>query len=94
MDIGKFRHKGLRRLYQDDDTSLLPSVAVSKISRILGALEVADKFAQVETFHGWKLHALKGDRKGFYALTVTANWRLTFRLDGNTVTDIDFEDYH
>ena len=43
---------------------------------------------------GWKLHPLKGDRRGEYGVTVTGNWRITFRLRGNTVADVDFEDYH
>ena len=43
---------------------------------------------------GWKLHRLRGDRRGQYGVTVTGNWRITFRLRGNTVTDVDFEDYH
>jgi proteic killer suppression protein len=43
---------------------------------------------------GWRLHPLKGNRRGRYAITVTRNWRITFRLRGNTITDVDFEDYH
>jgi len=43
---------------------------------------------------GWKLHPLKGDRKGEYGITVTGNWRITFRLEGNAVTEVNFEDYH
>jgi proteic killer suppression protein len=43
---------------------------------------------------GWKLHPLKGDRRGQYAITVTRNRRITFRLRGSMVTDVDFEDYH
>jgi proteic killer suppression protein len=46
------------------------------------------------TMPGWRLHPLKGDRRGQYGITVTANRRITFRLRGNTVTDVDFEDYH
>jgi proteic killer suppression protein len=43
---------------------------------------------------GWKLHPLKGHRLGEYAITVTGSRRITFRVRGNTVTDVDFEDYH
>lgn len=40
-------------------------------------------------------HALTGDRKGSYAMTVTRNWRLTFtKIDEQTVADLDLEDYH
>lgn len=43
---------------------------------------------------GWKLHPLKGDRQGEYAITVTGNWRITFEVEGSTVTAVNFEDYH
>ena len=94
MIIGKFRHKDLRRLYADDDPSGVPAHSVRKIKAILAALEFADDLSQVATMPGWKLHPLRGDRKGEYSITVTGNWRITFRLQGNAVTDLNFEDYH
>lgn len=94
MKIGKFRHKGLKRLYEDDDGSLLPAASVRKLKAILAALQFADNLSQVETVPGWKLHPLKGGRKGEYSLTVTGNWRLTFTVEGNIVTDVNCEDYH
>ena len=94
MEIGRFRHKGLRRLYEDDDGSQLPAPAAKKIKRILAALAAADDLSQVETIPGWRLHPLKGKRKGVYSITVTGNWRLTFRLEGKTATELNFEDYH
>jgi proteic killer suppression protein len=40
-------------------------------------------------------HQLTGDRAGTWALTVTRNWRLTFKLDGDlAIIDLDLEDYH
>lgn len=94
MIIEKFRHKGLRRLYEDDDLSGVPAHSVRKIKAILAALEFADDLSQVATIPGWKLHPLRGDRKGEYSITVTGNWRITFRLQGHAVTDVHFEDYH
>ena len=94
MLIGKFRHKGLKALYQDDDAHGVPAPSVAKIRRILAALEFADDLTQVATMPGWKLHPLKGSRKGEYSITVTGNWRITFKLDGGFVTDVNFEDYH
>ena len=92
--IGKFRHKGLRRLYEDDDPRGVPAHSVRKIKAILAALEFADNLSQVATMPGWKIHPLKGDRKGEYSITVTGNRRITFRLQGNVVTEVNFEDYH
>jgi proteic killer suppression protein len=94
MIIGKFRHKGLRRLYEDDDPRGVPPQSIGKIKAILAALEFADSLSQVATMPGWKLHSLKGQRKGEYSIAVTGNWRITFRLQGNTVIDLNFEDYH
>ena len=94
MIIGKFRHKGLRRLYENDDLSGVPAHSVRKIKAILAALEFADNLSQVATMPGWRLHPLRGARKGEYSITVTGNWRITFRLEGNVVTEVDFEDYH
>ena len=61
---------------------------------MLTVLEEAENISEVETVPGWRLHPLKGDRKGVWSLTVTRNYRLTFRVDGSIVTEIDFEDYH
>jgi proteic killer suppression protein len=94
MTIGKFRHKGLNRLYKDDDPSGVPAHSVKKIKAILAALEFADDISQVATMPGWRLHPLKGERKGEYSITVTGNWRITFILQSNAVNEVNFEDYH
>ena len=93
MVIGRFLHKGLKRLYEGDIASGLPQQSIRKIKAILAALEFADELSQVATFPGWRLHSLKGSRKGEYSITVTGNWRITFRVQGNAVTDLNFEDY-
>jgi len=94
MVIGRFLHKGLRRLYEDDDPLGLPNQSIRKIKAILFALESAESLSQVATFPGWRLHSLKGSRKGDYSITVTGNWRITFRVHGNTIRDLNYEDYH
>ena len=51
---------------------------------------------ELRTIPGWKAHWLGGDRKGVWSLTVTKNWRITFRGDGaeGEIVDLDYEDYH
>ena len=61
---------------------------------MLTAIEEAENVADLATLPGWRLHLLKGDRKGVWSLTVTRNHRLTFRVTGSVVSEIDFEDYH
>jgi len=72
----------------------LPNQYAVKIKNILAALEFAGDLSQVASVPGWKLHPLKGDRKGEYAITVTGNMRITFSLKGSDIHLINFEDYH
>ena len=96
MRLVRFRHKGLRQLYIEDNPKGLSTSHVDKVRKILFALETANTLEQVGRFPGWKLHPLKGDLKGLWSLTVTGNWRIVFRYDEttNTASDIDFTHYH
>ena len=96
MKIRNVLHRGLRRLIQDDrDTALQPTV-VPKLRRILSFLQDMEHEEELRTIPGWKAHRLGGDRKGVWSLTVTKNWRITFRVDGaeDEIVDLDYEDYH
>jgi proteic killer suppression protein len=96
MQIASFEHKGLQKLYKDDNRKGVPPKMVDKLGKLLAAIETADSVKQLELFPGWNLHPLKGGRKGFWSLTVTGNWRLIFRHDAktNSACDIDLIDYH
>ena len=84
MRLAGFRHKGLRRLYDEDNAKGLSVAVVDKLRKLLFAMETAQDIEQVRRFPGWKLHPLKGELKGFWSLTVTGNWRLVFRYDDAT----------
>jgi proteic killer suppression protein len=96
MQLGPFRHKGLRQLHKDGNAKGVPPAMADKVRKLLFALETADSLNQVGRFPGWNLHPHKGGLKGFWSLTVTGNWRLTFRYDEetNTASDIYLIDYH
>ena len=94
MKIGGFRHKGLKRLYEADEARGVRADLASKLKVILHAIEQAQRIEQVAKLPGWRLHPLKGGRRGEWSLWVTGNFRLTFRVDGDDVNDIDLEDYH
>jgi proteic killer suppression protein len=96
MRLVRFRHKGLRQLYAENCAKGVPPAMADKLGKILFALETGENLDQVGRFPGWKLHPLKGGLKGFWSLTVTGNWRLTFRYDEetNTASDMDLIDYH
>ena len=59
----------------------------------LAALETATTIDDMD-IPGFRLHPLKGERTGFWAISVGRNWRLTFRFDQGHVHDLDYEDYH
>ena len=91
--IGSFRHRGLQRLYEADDPSKLFAEHLQRIRLILAALDVAKKVQDLDV-HTFHLHPLKGDRKGWWAVTVRANWRIVFRFENGKALDIDLVDYH
>lgn len=91
--IASFRHKGLKRFHEDDDSRRLPPDMVERIRAILSALDVAEAPSDLD-LPSFRLHPLKGDLRGFWAVTVRANWRIVFRFDGKNAVDVDFLDYH
>jgi len=91
--ILSIRHKGLKRLYEDDDQRGLIAEHADKLRDILVRLDAAGSAGDMD-LPGFRLHALKGDMKGFWAVTVRANWRVIFRFIDHDVFDIDYLDYH
>ena len=91
--ITGFRNKGLRMLFEHDDGRNLPANMLNRIRIILSTLNATSNVVgmDIPTF---RLHALKGDLKGFYAVTVRANWRIVFRFEDGNASDVDFIDYH
>jgi toxin HigB-1 len=91
--IESFRHKGLRQLFEDDDSRALNAEHTRKIRQILALLEAAEDLKSLD-YPGFRLHPLKGDLKGFWSLTVRANWRTIFRFADGKASDVDLVDYH
>lgn len=91
--IKRLRHRGLERLYLDDDRRGINAEHVEKVRRILAQL---DRSSQTEDMDipGFKLHSLKGDLAGYWSVTVRANWRILFRFEDGDATDVDLIDYH
>lgn len=91
--IKRFRHRGLRRLYEDDDRSGINAEHADKIARILAQLKRSAKPADMD-LPGFRLHPLKGELAGLWSVTISANWRVIFRFEDGDVTDVDLVDYH
>jgi proteic killer suppression protein len=94
--IRNFLHKGLKRLYEDDDPRGLPPACVDKLRNMLTFMEAMADASELRAIPTWRAHLLTGDRKGTWGLHVTKNWRLTFSLDRieREIRDVNFEDYH
>jgi proteic killer suppression protein len=92
--IRSFRHKGLRRLFEDDDARGVPPQLAGKLRNILTFLDAATTPEQAAPFPGLRLHLLKGEMQGRWSITVSGNWRVVFRFDQGDAHDVDFVDYH
>jgi proteic killer suppression protein len=91
--IRSFKHRGLKRLYDRDDRGVIQPDMLDKVARILTALDSA-KTPQDLDIPGYRLHPLKGELKGLWAVTVRANWRIVFRFEGADAYDVELIDYH
>jgi proteic killer suppression protein len=91
--ICSIRHKGLQRLYDYDDPRGVDAEHVAKLRDILARLDAARTVADMD-LPGFRLHALKGEFKGLWAVTVRANWRVIFRFVDPDAFDVDYVDYH
>ena len=91
--IDSFKHKGLRHLFEDDDGRRVRADQVDRLRLILSALDQAGEIQDMNQ-PAFRLHPLKGSRQGVWAVTVRANWRVTFRFEGGDAYDVDLEDYH
>jgi toxin HigB-1 len=91
--IKVIRHKGLKRFYESGDTRGINAQHAAWLRLLLTSLDVAASPADKNN-PGYRLHALKGERKGQWAVTVSGNWRLIFAFEGEDITDVDLIDYH
>jgi toxin HigB-1 len=91
--IVRFRHKGLERLFASGDTRGVSARQAKRLRRLLASLSTATSPLNMN-IAGYQLHPLVGERKGEWAVSVSGNWRLVFRFDGEDATDVDLVDYH
>ena len=91
--IRSFKHRGLKRLYERGDRSGIRPDLLDTVQEILTVLDAAAG-PQALAVPGYRLHPLKGDLKGFWSVTVRANWRIIFRFEANDAFDVELIDYH
>jgi proteic killer suppression protein len=91
--IRTFKHRGLKRLYERGDRSGIRPDLLDTVERILSVLDSA-RTSQALDVPRYRLHALKGELKGLWSVTVRANWRIIFRFEGTDAFDVELIDYH
>jgi proteic killer suppression protein len=91
--IASFVHKGLERFYLAGSVAGIQAAHAGRLRLILTLLDAASRIEDMDA-PGLRLHSLKGDRKGLWAVTVRANWRITFRFAVGRAEIVNYEDYH
>ena len=91
--ITSFRHKGLKRFYETGSTAGIQPAHRNRLRLQLAALDTA---ASIEDMNvpGFNLHPLKGQRKSIWSISVSGNWRITFRFEDGNAHIVNYEDYH
>jgi proteic killer suppression protein len=91
--IRSIKHRGLKRLFERDGRSGIRPDLADTVQEILTVLDDAAT-PQELNLPGYRLHPLKGGLKGFWSVTVRANWRIVFRFEGTDACDVELIDYH
>ena len=95
MQIVSIRHKALRAFAETGQTKGVPGDSVERLRNMLAYLVAIDAAEELRVPPNHGAHLLTGDRAGVWSLTVTRNWRMTFRVnEAGDVEDLDLEDYH
>jgi len=91
--ILSFRHKGLKKFFEQGSTAGIQAVHAKRVRMQLAALDTAQRIEDMD-IPGFRLHQLKGTEQGRWSVAVSGNWRITFEFhDGNAYV-LDYEDYH
>lgn len=95
MEIESIKHKALRNFAETGKTKGLSGNLVGRLRNMLAYLAAIEQLEELKIPPNYGAHELTGDRAGSWAMTLTKNWRLTFRVSENlTISDMDLEDYH
>jgi len=95
VEIESIRHKALRAFAETGRTKGLPGNLIDRLRNMLAYLVAIADVEELRVPPNFGAHVLTGDRAGTWALTVTKNWRMTFRVtETGAITDMDLEDYH
>lgn len=91
--IRSFKHKGLAKFFKTGSTAGIQPVHAKRLRLILGRLHAASEAKDMD-LPGLRLHELSGNRAGIWSVTVSGNWRVTFRFVDGDAEIVNYEDYH
>lgn len=91
--VKSFKHKGLQRYFETGNTAGIQPAHKQKLRIRLAALDTATVIEDMD-LPGFRLHPLKGKMKGFWAIDVSKNWRITLTFRDGDVYEVNYEDYH
>ena len=91
--IKSFKHKGLEKFFRHNDRSGLNAQHCDRIGRLLDATDEAEAPEELN-IPGYVLHKLIGNKKDYWSLKVSGNWRITFKFECGHAPEVNLEDYH
>lgn len=91
--ITSFRHKGLRQFYESGSKAGIQAQHAGRLRLVLARLDAAREPRDMN-LPGLRLHSMSGDLAGFWSVSLSGNWRVIFRFDGQDTCDVDYLDYH
>ena len=94
MAIKSFSHKGLQKLFYNNDARGINSNHVQKVTFMLDAIDSSHHPKDLKAIYQGKFSEKKGSGKGVYSIEVNGNWRVTFQIVDDGAIFLDYRDYH
>ncbi|MFQ5916930.1 MAG: type II toxin-antitoxin system RelE/ParE family toxin [Candidatus Binatia bacterium] len=91
--ILSFKHKGLQKFFETGSKAGIQAAHAKRLRLMLAALDTAARIDDMN-IPGFNLHQLKGSRKGIWSISVSGNWRVTFKFEDGNAHIVNYEDYH
>lgn len=91
--IKSFRHKGIQKFFETGSKAGIQPKHATKLATQLNLLDDVSGPEEMRV-PAWRLHSLRGELEGHWAVMVSGNWRLTFRFEGKDAVLVDYQDYH
>ena len=92
--IKTFADKETERLFCEGRSRKLSPEIIPRALRKLDMIDAAYRLEDLRVPPGNRLHALQGDRLGFFAISINSQWRICFRFEGENAYDLEICDYH